>query len=272
MRFLNIYQIDAFTDRLFGGNPAAVVPLEGWLPNQTLQLIARENNLSETAFFIQLDKPDAFHIRWFTPTTEVNLCGHATLATAFAIFNCLKINRSEQLSFQSLSGILRVDRQGDRLTLDFPADAIRPAELPGLAATAFQATPAQVFVGREDYLMVYRSEAEIMMLDPDFRTLAKVPARGFIATAPGERVDFVSRCFFPAFGIDEDPATGSAHTTLTPYWAQRLGKNTLTAHQRSERGGFLRCTLAADRVLLSGQAVLYMEGKIGVPPFQDTAL
>lgn len=256
-----LFQIDAFSGALFGGNPAAVVPLDSWLPDQTMQLLARENNLSETAFFVPLEQPDTFHLRWFTPKAEVQLCGHATLAAAFAIFNCLKINRSERLSFQSLSGWLHVQRAGDWLTLDFPADRLRPAEMPMEARDAFHLTPMEVFLGREDYLLVFDSEADVLSLDPDFRALARIPARGFIATAPGTESDFISRCFFPAFGIDEDPATGSAHTTLTPYWAGRLGKNSLTAIQRSERQGYLRCTLQKDRVLISGQAVLYLEGR-----------
>lgn len=255
-----LFQIDAFTDQLFSGNPAAVIPLESWLPDQTMQLLARENNLAETAFFVPLEEPDTFHLRWFTPKTEVQLCGHATLATAFAIFNCLKTNRSERLSFQSLSGWLHVQRAADWLTLDFPADPIKPVELPEEARAAFHLMPREVFLGREDYLLVYDSEADVLSLDPDFRALSRIPARGFIATAPGTEPDFVSRCFFPAFGIDEDPVSGSAHTTLTPYWAGKLGKDTLTAIQCSERRGYLRCTLQGERVLISGQAVLYLEG------------
>ena len=255
-----LYQIDAFTNALFGGNPAAVVPLETWLPDRAMQLLARENNLAETAFFVPLEQPDTFHLRWFTPKTEVQLCGHATLAAAFVIFNCLKINRSERLSFQSLSDWLHVQRAGDWLTLDFPADRLTPAELPGEAHAAFQLAPREVFLGREDYLLVFDSESDVLSLDPDFRALTRIPARGFIATAPGTESDFVSRCFFPAFGIDEDPVTGSAHTTLTPYWAGKLGKNSLSAIQCSERQGYLRCTLQEERVLISGQAVLYLEG------------
>lgn len=256
-----IFQIDAFTEHLFGGNPAAIVPLESWLPDATMQLLARENNLAETAFFVPLDEPDTFHLRWFTPTQEVKLCGHATLATAYAIFNCLKTNRSEKLSFQSLSGWLHVQRDGDWLTLDFPTDRLRPAVLPAAAQDAFNLKPRTVFLGREDYLLVYDTETEIRALDPDLRALVRVPARGFVATAPGVDTDFVSRCFFPAYGIDEDPVTGSAHTTLTPYWSERLGRNTFTAAQLSLRGGLLRCTLSGDRVYISGKAKLYLEGK-----------
>lgn len=257
-----IFQVDAFTADLYGGNPAAVVPLEKWLPDRTMQLIARENNLSETAFFVPLNKPGEYHLRWFTPVTEVQLCGHATLATAFVLFNCLKFNFSDKISFQSLSGRLHVTREGDWLTLDFPTDRLSPVELPEAARIGLNILPRQVLLGREDYLCVYESEADVLALNPDFRALNTVKTRGFICTAPGSKSDFVSRCFFPAFGIDEDPATGSAHTTLTPYWTEKLGKTTLTAIQASERRGFLRCTLAGDRVLISGQGVLYLEGKI----------
>lgn len=260
----SIFQIDAFTSELFSGNSAAVVPLESWLPDRTMQFIARENNLSETVFFVPLDEPDCWHIRWFTPATEVPLCGHATLATAFTIFNCLKNNVSDKLSFQSQSGWLYVGRDGDWLTLDFPTDRLQPADLPEAARTGLNILPKKVLLGREDYLCLYDSEAEVLALNPDFRALKTVQARGFICTAPGEQSDFVSRCFFPAFGIDEDPVTGSAHTTLTPFWAGVLGKTTLTAIQASARRGFLRCTLVGERTLISGQCALYLEGKIMV--------
>jgi PhzF family phenazine biosynthesis protein len=255
-----LFQIDAFTSKLFGGNPAAVVPLQSWLPDQTMQQLALENNLSETAFFIPLDQPDSYHIRWFTPAAEVRLCGHATLATAFAIFNCLKSNKSNRIAFQSQSGWLHVQQDGDWLTLDFPTDRIRPSELPLVARHAFQPQPKEVWLGQEDFLLVYDSESEVLALEPDLVALLQVPSRGFIATAPGLESDFVSRCFFPAFGINEDPVTGSAHTTLMPYWAAKLKKNTLQAIQRSEREGFLKCTLQGERVLISGQAKLYLEG------------
>ncbi|MCC6282688.1 MAG: PhzF family phenazine biosynthesis protein, partial [Saprospiraceae bacterium] len=173
----SIYQIDAFTEHLFGGNPAAVVPLQGWLPDTTMQLLARENNLAETAFFIPLDGPDQFHIRWFTPTIEVNLCGHATLATAYVIFNCLKINQSDKVSFQSKSGWLHVTRREDWLTLDFPADKLTAAALPDAARTGLNILPEAVWMGREDYLLLYRNEAEVLALKPDFRALAKEPVR-----------------------------------------------------------------------------------------------
>lgn len=242
-----------------------------WLPDQTLQCIARENNLAETAFFVPLAEPDQFHIRWFTPTTEVPLCGHATLASAYAIFNCLKTNpaypagrRSDKISFQSLSGWLHVQREGDWLTLDFPTDTLHAAALPDAARDALHILPKEVYRGRENFLLVYESEAEVLALAPDFRVLKTAHDAGFICTAPGSESDFVSRCFFPAYGIDEDPVTGSAHTSSTPYWVEKLGKNPLTAIQVSERRGHLRCTLAGERVLMSGQAVLFLEGNIEV--------
>lgn len=257
-----LFQVDAFTSELFGGNPAAVVPLDTWLPDQTMQRIARENNLAETAFFVPIaGAPDRFHIRWFTPATEVRLCGHATLATAHVIFNCLKTGKSDKISLQSLSGWLHVQQNDDWLTLDFPADHLQAAELPEDILHAFNIPPLKVFMGREDYMLVFASESDILALNPELRILKNVSARGFICTAPGRKSDFVSRCFFPAFGIDEDPVTGSAHTTLTPYWAEELGKTTLNAIQVSGRRGFLRCVLAGERVLISGQAVLYLEGK-----------
>lgn len=261
---LTIFQIDAFTNRPFGGNPAAVIPLREWLTDQTMQAIAAENNLSETAFFVPIDEPDHYHIRWFTPTTEVNLCGHATLATAYAVFFCLKTAQSDRLEFKSRSGRLSVERQNEWLQLDFPADRLEAVELPDVAKTAFQKPPLEVLRGKEDYLLIYDSEQDIRDLKPDFRALGTIPARGFIAGAPGNRCDFVSRCFYPAFGIDEDPVTGSAHTTLVPYWAARLAKTTLEAEQISARGGQLRCTLAGERVLMAGQGRLYLEGKIRI--------
>lgn len=260
----DLYQIDAFADRLFAGNPAAVVPLEIWLPDATMQLIARENNLSETAFFVPLGEADRFHIRWFTPITEVQLCGHATLATAFVIFNHLKTNQSDTISFDSLSGWLMVSQEEGLLWLDFPTDVLTPAILPEAARLALNIQPKTVQLGREDYLLEYASEEEVRALTPDFRGLARVDARGFIATAPGGVIDFVSRCFFPAFGIDEDPATGSAHTTLTPFWAARLGKNVLVASQISARGGHLLCRLQGERVLIGGKARFYLQGKFVV--------
>lgn len=256
-----IYQIDAFADSLFTGNPAAVCPLQAWLPDEVLQKIAAENNLSETAFFAR--EGDGYRIRWFTPGVEVNLCGHATLATAYAVF-AFEGHPGDVIQFASRSGTLRVRRDGDRLVLDFPADAPRrEAAVPGLVE-AIGRQPVEEWKGRTDYLLVYERQADVEALAPDFTRLRAVEARGIIVSAPGEAVDFVSRFFAPRVGVDEDPVTGSAHTTLTPYWANRLGKNDLSAMQLSRRRGWLQCRLAGDRVEIAGKAVPYLRGTITV--------
>ncbi|MBK8555376.1 MAG: PhzF family phenazine biosynthesis protein [Lewinellaceae bacterium] len=262
---LKTYQVDAFTHQLYGGNPAAVVPLEQWLPDELMQQIAAENNLSETAFFIALPDSGTYHIRWFTPVTEVDLCGHATLASAWVIFNRLEKDGAERISLQSRSGWLHVRRHGDWLELDFPADTLQPAVLDTPVLQAIGGNPISIHKGREDYLLEFGSESEILALEPDFMALRKYPSRGFIATAPGDHVDFVSRCFYPAFGIDEDPATGSAHTTLTPFWHQKTNTSEFSATQLSKRRGTLHCILDGDRVRISGQAVLYLEGVCQIP-------
>ncbi|MCB0564988.1 MAG: PhzF family phenazine biosynthesis protein [Phaeodactylibacter sp.] len=256
-----IYQVDAFTGKLFRGNPAAVCPLDKWLPEATMQAIAAENNLSETAFFIP--KGQDYQLRWFTPAIEVDLCGHATLATAHVLFQHLDYQEAI-LNFHSRSGLLSVSRQEGHYIMDFPTDILENTLAPKVLAEALRVQPREVLIGREDFLAVLDSEAEVAALQPDFRLLRQVKGRGVIVTAPGESVDFVSRCFFPNAGIDEDPVTGSAHTTMTPYWAERLGKQELTARQISRRGGELRCTMLGERVALAGQAVTYMEGVIGV--------
>jgi predicted PhzF superfamily epimerase YddE/YHI9 len=257
-----LYQVDAFTDRLYGGNPAAVCPLEAWPPDATMQAIAAENNLAETAFFVP--DGDAYLLRWFTPTVEVDLCGHATLAAAYVVFRTIA-PQSAEVRFRTLkAGTLTVRRAGDRLVMDFPsrpASAVAPP--PGLVE-ALGGRPREVLRAR-DHLVVYGSAAEIMALAPDFAALGKVDCWAAIVTAPGENgVDFVSRFFAPAQGIPEDPATGSAHCTLVPYWAKRLGKTELEARQLSRRVGSLTCALDGDRVRLAGHAVLYLEGAITI--------
>lgn len=256
-----MFQADAFTDKVFGGNPAAVIPLDSWLPDETLQAIALENNLSETAFFIQTD--NGFHIRWFTPATEVDLCGHATLATAHILWSELAYN-GDEISFLSRSGHLGVSKDGNWYTLNFPTDNIEQIETPELILQSLELTPLETWKGREDYLVLVDHQPVVENLKPDFRTMARLKSRGILVTAPGADVDFVSRCFFPAFGIDEDPVTGSAHTTLTPFWAKKLNKTELAARQISARGGFLKCRLQGDRTAISGQAVTYLEGVIVV--------
>ncbi len=216
--------------------------------------------MAETAFYVPTE--NGFHIRWFTPTTEVELCGHATLAAAYVIFEVLG-HESKDVIFDSLSGQLRVLRNGEWLTLDFPADQFQvTVSPPALNESISSAAPLEVYKGKTDYLVVLDSEAEVRELSPDIIILSTVPARGIIVTAPGDEVDFVSRFFAPQSGIDEDPVTGSAHTTLVPYWAKRLDKTQLEARQLSRRGGYLRCELNGDRVCISGQVRLYLKGEI----------
>ena len=261
---LPIYQVEAFTDRVFAGNPAAVVPLESWLPDAQLQAIAAENNLAETAFFIR--SGEEFELRWFTPAVEVELCGHATLATAFVVSTILEPGRARMEFATRQAGTLTVTRDGDRYTLDFPNRPPKPAENPdsNLLAALGGPAPVAVLSGR-DYLVVYESADAVRALAPDMALLSKLDLFAVCVTAPGEGgVDFVSRLFAPAQGIPEDPVTGSTHCMLTPYWAERLGKTVLTARQVSARGGDLLCELAGDRVKIGGQAVLYLEGSIRV--------
>ena len=275
---MKIYQLDAFADQLFAGNPAAVVPLETWLPDETMQQIAVENNLAETAFYVKTEGEGHYHIRWFTPTVEVDLCGHATLATGYVIFFLenkeIEKGPPEQIFFDSRSGVLKVCRnENGWLTLDFPVDTVQKATVqpPALLASLVN-KPVEVFKGKTDYMVVYETQEQVEALTPDFREMNTVPARGVIATAPGNDgsgVDFVSRFFGPQTGIDEDPVTGSAHTTLVPYWAKKLNKTELTARQLSKRGGYLRCKLNDDgetpaRVDISGQVQLYLTGEIFV--------
>jgi predicted PhzF superfamily epimerase YddE/YHI9 len=259
---LPIYQVDAFTDSLFGGNPAAVCPLEAWLPEKTMQAIAAENNLAETAFFVREGRDYA--LRWFTPTVEVDLCGHATLAAGYIVFRFIEPER-DSVSFRTMNaGALVVSRRGDMLALDFPARPAVPVEPPPGLVVALGGVPREVLRAR-DHLVVYGSAAEVAALDPDLAALAKVDCWAAIVTAPGESgIDFVSRFFAPAQGVPEDPVTGSSHCTLVPYWARRLGKTKLEARQLSRRGGALSCALDGDRVSIAGRAVLYLEGQIEV--------
>ncbi len=255
-----IYQVDAFTRKLFSGNPAAVCPLESWLPVATMQKIAMENNLSETAFFV--DEGDTYGLRWFTPTVEVDLCGHATLATAHVLFNHLNYD-GDEITFSTKSGLLTVKKSGDALLMNFPADEMPETDPPDVLFDGLGLRSDKVFRS-DDYMVVLDNEYDVADLTPDFRLLSEVDARGIIVTAPGIDVDFVSRFFGPQSGVDEDPVTGSAHTKLTPYWAKVLGKNKLTARQISDRGGDLICELKGDRVELQGHAVSYLSGEIEV--------
>lgn len=256
---LPLFQADTFASGLFKGNPAAVVPLNEWLPDQQMQQIAAENNLSETAFFIP--EGDHFHIRWFTPKDEVSLCGHATLATAHVIFNEGNY-KADMIQFNSRSGILTVTKVEDRLQLDFPADRLIEQEPDPVFTLALGVAPLAIYKGRTDYMLLYDSQETILSIRPDFKLLVQSPARGVIVTAPGTDADFVSRFFAPKVGVDEDPVTGSAHTSLIPFWAEKLQKTQLKARQLSARGGELWCTLAGDRVLIAGHAVTYLRGEI----------
>ena len=256
---MTLYQIDAFTDQLFAGNPAAVCPLSEWLPDELLQQIAAENNLSETAFFVPQDQ--GFRLRWFTPAVEVDLCGHATLASAHVLFQHLDYPQNK-IHFYTRSGELIVEQQGEQYVMDFPADQLTACAPPPEALEALQITPEDCYYGREDYLLIVEDQQTLAQINPDFRQLKALESRGVIVSAPGEEVDFVSRCFFPLAGIDEDPVTGSAHTTMAPYWSKRLGKNRLIGQQISKRGGTVYCQMREDRVLLAGQAQTYLIGKL----------
>ena len=257
-----MYQVDAFTDRLFGGNPAAVCPLQAWLPDSTMQQIARENNLAETAFFIP--QGEDYALRWFTPELEIDLCGHATLATAHIIFTQMAEKRSVIRFHTQKAGILTVSREGELYTLDFPSRVPEQAELPAGLLEALGGPQPQAILKSRDYFLVYETEADVAALQPDFSALNKIDAIGFIVTAPGDHSDFVSRFFAPQVGINEDPVTGSAHCNLIPYWAEKLNKTRLHAFQISERRGELRCELKGERVLMAGKAVTYLKGEIFV--------
>jgi PhzF family phenazine biosynthesis protein len=255
-----LYQIDAFTSRVFAGNPAAVCPLEKWLQEDLMQDIAMENNLSETAFFVLSDQ--GYHIRWFTPTSEVDLCGHATLASAYVLFTYLDPAMT-RVTFQSRSGLLTVSRQDDLLAMDFPSQPPKPSKAPEDLLEGLGREPQEVHCS-EDYLLVFSSEKEIVAMEPDMTRLKKVDKRGVIVTAKGNEADFVSRFFAPKYGVAEDPVTGSAHCALVPFWAKKLGKKDLLAHQVSKRRGELFCKDQGARVVISGRAVAYMQGVITV--------
>ena len=254
-----IYQVDAFSKKVFGGNLAAICPLDKWLPDELMQKIAMENNLAETAYIVKED--EGLRIRWFTPTVEVDLCGHATLAAAHVFFNHLQYS-SKEIVFNSKSGPLKVSQmEVGKLTLDFPRDQFSKVENPPAEIQEGLRIPiVEVYKGSTDYLVITDSQKTIENIVPDFKTIAKIKGRGLVVTARGEDVDFVSRCFFPQSGIDEDPVTGSAHTMLTPFWASILAKNKMNALQLSLRKGELECELSGNRVLISGHAVTYMLG------------
>jgi PhzF family phenazine biosynthesis protein len=259
---LPLYQVDAFTDQVFKGNPAAVMPLENWLSDDVLQSIAMENNLSETAFIVP--EGEGYALRWFTPAVEVDLCGHATLAAAHVLFEHLD-HAGDDIVFQTRSGALRVARAGGRLSLDFPANELVPAEVNLAVCRALGATASEALEpagGSGAALYVYEFEEDIANLAPDFSALAAASERSVIVSAPGEECDFVSRFFGPRVGINEDPVTGSAHCSLVPYWARRLHRNSLLCRQISSRGGRLECELRDGRVVMAGTAVTFMRGQV----------
>ncbi len=257
---MKIFIVNAFTETKFGGNPAAIVPLSEWLPDKLMQEMASQHNLSETAYTVPQE--DAYAIRWFTPTVEVSLCGHATLAAAHVYFNHLGY-KEERITFHSQSGPLNVMKRNDgKITLDFPSnDPVKISGLPDIEQ-GLKVRPVALYQSSFDYMAVLENQKDIENLSPDFSILSRVPGRGLIATAKGEVADFVSRCFYPQSGINEDPVTGSAHTVMVPFWAKKLGKKKLSAAQLSGRKGWLDCEWMDERVLMSGNAITYMEGNI----------
>lgn len=260
MEKIKIYQVDAFADRLFSGNPAAVCLLDKWLADESMQSIAAENNLAETAFLVKMK--DYFEIRWFTPSVEVDLCGHATLASAFVLFECLDYKEPVINFFSPRSGELKVSKEGELLYLDFPTDIMHKAGHIPLIQNGIGILPTEVYKGKTDYIAFVESEEEVLNLVPDFHEISKLQARGLIVTAKGNEVDFVSRFFAPQSGIDEDPVTGSAHTSLIPLWSEKLDKKEMVARQMSKRGGTIYCTNRGARCLIGGKAKLYLSGEI----------
>jgi PhzF family phenazine biosynthesis protein len=259
---MKLYQVDAFTERLFGGNPAAVCPVDRFPADELMQNIGMENNLAETAFIMKTDS--GYDIRWFTPTVEVDLCGHATLASAHVIYNYLGYN-GDSINFNSQrSGLLKVYRNGSVLTLDFPTDKISQVQVDDIFTKAMNSKPVEAWKGKTDLMLVFENETAIRAMAPNFGITGTLPYRGVIVTAKGDNHDFVSRFFGPQSGIDEDPATGSAHTTLIPYWSKRLGKKDMKARQLSKRGADLVCKDQGDRVHISGSARTYMVGEITI--------
>jgi len=262
MQEIKIFQVDAFTDKLFRGNPAAVCILNDWRSDSQMQSIAAENNLSETAFIVKKGACE-YAIRWFTPTVEVSLCGHATLASAFVLFEFFEPEATQLLFVSPRAGNLSVRKSDNLLTLNFPMGWLRTAAIGDELISALGMAPREVYQGPSDLLLLFENHEQVAMLKPDFPKITKfLGTMGVIATAPGKGVDFVSRYFAPGEGIDEDPVTGSAHTLLTPFWAKKLNKELLTAKQISKREGHLICKLCGERVEISGNAVLYLSGTI----------
>ncbi|KTD23388.1 epimerase [Legionella lansingensis] len=257
----DIYQVDAFTTKLFGGNPAAICPLNRWLDDKTMQAIANENNLSETAFIVR--EGEAYHIRWFTPNSEVALCGHATLASAYVIFTMLG-HAGNSITFKSLSGELQVKKQGEQLQLNFPALPYKQMTPSSALLAALNVTPKAVYESTFDLLLIFAEEKEVEEAKPDLNAISLLQNRGIILTAPSAKFDVYSRCFYPGCDVPEDPVTGSAHCVIAPYWSERLGKQRIHASQGLKRQGELICEVSGDRVLLTGSCRLYLQGKIAL--------
>lgn len=257
---LSIYQVDAFAEDVFKGNPAAVIPLEGWIDDSLMQQIAMENNLSETVFFVKTDT--GYHIRWFTPEYEIDLCGHATLASAYIIKNFLEPPVQEIHFTTQKAGILKATAKDGMYTLDFPARMPEPCEAPDKLLASLGTTAAVEVLRSRDYFVVLPNEEAVRNVEPDYTLMKELDTIGVIVTAKGHGVDVVSRCFYPGAGIPEDPVTGSAHCNVVPYWSEKLGKKKLFCQQLSPRGGNLHCELAGDRVLMSGKCVLFLQGEI----------
>ena len=255
---IKFYQVDAFASKVFEGNPAAICPLESWLSDEMMQNIAAENNLAETAFFVRNE--EEFELRWFTPTTEVNLCGHATLAAAYVIFNYLEYTKDE-IIFNSKSGVLKVTQNDNIITMDFPSEAPKPCETPQAIIHAFGVKPVEV-LSCVDYIVVFKEGTDLTKFTPKLEELKKLDKRGVCITTQDSKYDFVSRFFAPNYGIDEDSVTGSAYTQLTPYWSEKLGKKSFTSKQLSSRGGELSCEIKGDRVFISGEAVCCIVGEM----------
>ncbi len=258
---MNFYQVDAFTNEMFKGNPAGVCPLNSWLSEEKMQAIAKENNLSETAFFVKNNQQ--FDIRWFTPSSEIDLCGHATLATAHILFTELGFE-ANKIMFNSKSGTLTVEKKDNWYTLNFPSEKIEEIEIPEILKKAFNVPILKCYKGKWKCLVELKDETAITALTPNFNLLKQLEFYGVIVTSKGDSSDFVSRFFAPKIGINEDPVTGSAHTLLIPFWANKLNKQNLTAYQLSERIGFLKCQNFEERVEMSGQAITYLKGQINI--------
>ncbi|HLK30385.1 MAG TPA: PhzF family phenazine biosynthesis protein [Puia sp.] len=255
-----VYIVNAFAESTFGGNPAGVMILREWLPEDLMQKMAMQHNIAETAFIVEQENDYA--IRWFTPAVEVALCGHATLASAHVFYDHLNYQK-DKITFHSKSGSLHVSKRSDgKLTLDFPADHAPVTESSPTIEEGLKIKPLEVYKGVSDYMAIFENQKMIENLSPDFKILSQLESRGIIATAKGDGVDFVSRCFFPQSGIDEDPVTGSAHTVMAPYWSKKLGKEKMSAIQLSNRKGYLECEMKGDRVLISGNARTYLEGDV----------